>query len=39
MSHTISTIVVNYNAGPLLRDCVDSLHACPREGIFEAWSA
>ena len=29
MSHTISTIIVNYNAGPLLRKCVDSLLACP----------
>ena len=27
MSHTISTIIVNYNAGPLLRGCVDSLLA------------
>lgn len=29
MSHTLSTIIVNYNAGPLLRKCVDSLLACP----------
>ena len=29
MSPTISTIIVNYNAGPLLRGCVDSLLACP----------
>lgn len=29
MSHTISTIIVNYNAGPLLRGCVESLLACP----------
>ena len=29
MSHTISAIIVNYNAGPLLRGCVDSLVACP----------
>ena len=29
MSHAISTIIVNYNAGELLRDCVDSLLACP----------
>ena len=29
MSNTISTIIVNYNAGPLLRGCVDSLLACP----------
>ena len=29
MSHAISTIIVNYNAGPLLRGCVDSLLACP----------
>lgn len=28
MSHTISAIIVNYNAGPLLRGCVDSLLAC-----------
>ena len=33
MSNTISTIIVNYNAGPLLRGCVDSLLACPL-GIF-----
>ena len=30
MSPTISAIIVNYNAGPLLRGCVDSLLACPR---------
>ena len=29
MSRTISTIIVNYNAGSLLRKCVDSLLACP----------
>ena len=29
MSHTVSAIIVNYNAGPLLRACVDSLLACP----------
>ena len=29
MSHTLSTIIVNYNAGSLLRKCVDSLLACP----------
>lgn len=29
MSHTISTVIVNYNAGSLLRGCVDSLLACP----------
>ena len=29
MSRTISTIIVNYNAGPLLRKCVDSLLVCP----------
>jgi GT2 family glycosyltransferase len=29
MSHTLSCITVNYNAGPLLRKCVDSLLACP----------
>jgi GT2 family glycosyltransferase len=29
MSHTLSTIIVNYNPGPLLRKCVDSLLACP----------
>jgi GT2 family glycosyltransferase len=28
MSHTISAIIVNYNAGALLRGCVDSLLAC-----------
>jgi GT2 family glycosyltransferase len=26
---TLSAIVVNYNAGPLLRGCIDSLLACP----------
>lgn len=29
MSKTISAIVVNYNAGALLRACLDSLLACP----------
>jgi len=29
MSPVISTIIVNYNAGPLLRGCVDSLLTCP----------
>jgi len=29
MNPMISTIIVNYNAGPLLRSCVDSLLACP----------
>ncbi len=29
MNHTISTVIVNYNAGSLLRSCVDSLLACP----------
>lgn len=29
MSYAISTIIVNYNAGELLRGCVDSLLACP----------
>ena len=29
MSHTLSTVIVNYNAGLLLRKCVDSLLACP----------
>jgi GT2 family glycosyltransferase len=29
MSHTISTVIVNYNAGSLLSGCVDSLLACP----------
>lgn len=29
MGHTVSTIIVNYNAGTLLRGCVDSLLACP----------
>lgn len=28
MSYTVSAIIVNYNAGPLLRGCVDSLLAC-----------
>ena len=28
MSSIISAIIVNYNAGPLLRDCIDSLLAC-----------
>ena len=28
MSDTVSAIIVNYNAGTLLRDCVDSLLAC-----------
>jgi GT2 family glycosyltransferase len=27
MSHTFSTIIVNYNFGSLLRKCVDSLLA------------
>lgn len=31
MSAVISTIIVNYNAGALLRSCVDSLLNCPRE--------
>ncbi len=31
MSAVLSTIVVNYNAGPLLRRCVDSLLNCPLE--------
>ena len=26
---SVSAIIVNYNAGPLLRGCVDSLLACP----------
>ena len=26
---TLSAIIVNFNAGPLLRSCVDSLMACP----------
>lgn len=30
MSHTISAIIVNYNAGALLRGCVDALMACPQ---------
>ncbi len=29
MSATLSTIIVNYNAGELLRNCVDSLLNCP----------
>jgi GT2 family glycosyltransferase len=29
MSHALSAIIVNYNAGSLLRKCVDSLLACP----------
>lgn len=29
MSAVISTIIVNYNAGELLRSCVDSLLSCP----------
>ncbi len=28
MSAALSVIIVNYNAGPLLRGCVDSLLAC-----------
>jgi GT2 family glycosyltransferase len=31
MSAVISTIVVNYNAGDLLRSCVDSILNCPLE--------
>ena len=31
MSVVISTIIVNYNAGELLRGCVDSLLNCPLE--------
>ena len=31
MTATISTIIVNYNAGAYLRACVDSLLACPLE--------
>lgn len=31
MSHALSTIIVNYNAGVLLRNCVNSLLACPLE--------
>lgn len=31
MSAVISTIIVNYNAGALLRHCVDSLLHCPLE--------
>ena len=31
MSAVISTIIVNYNAGELLRNCVDSLLNCPLE--------
>lgn len=29
MSADLSTIIVNYNAGALLRNCVDSLLLCP----------
>ncbi len=29
MSYTVSAIIVNYNAGPLLRGCMGSLLACP----------
>ena len=29
MSHVVSAIIVNYNAGPLLGGSVDSLLACP----------
>ncbi|MBS3963811.1 MAG: glycosyltransferase family 2 protein [Methylomonas sp.] len=29
MSYAVSAIIVNYNAGSLLRGCVDSLLACP----------
>lgn len=29
MTESISAIVVNYNAGGLLRDCIESLRACP----------
>ena len=29
MSYTVSAIIVNYNAGLLLRGCVDSLLVCP----------
>ncbi|MDY7576120.1 hypothetical protein RGU77_17830 [Actimicrobium sp. CCI2.3] len=31
MTATISTIIVNYNAGAYLRACIDSLLACPLE--------
>ena len=31
MNAVISTVIVNYNAGKLLRDCVDSLLGCPLE--------
>ena len=31
MSYSVSSIIVNYNAGLLLRRCVDSLLACPLE--------
>ncbi|MGZ5076758.1 MAG: glycosyltransferase family 2 protein [Methylobacter sp.] len=31
MSALISAIIVNYNAGELLRNCVDSLLKCPQE--------
>jgi GT2 family glycosyltransferase len=29
MTHAVSSIIVNFNAGPLLRGCVESLLACP----------
>ena len=32
MRARISTIIVNYNAGPLLRKCVDSVLRCPLDG-------
>ena len=31
MSAVITAIIVNYNAGELLRSCVDSLLNCPLE--------
>ncbi|HEY8035986.1 MAG TPA: glycosyltransferase family 2 protein [Methylobacter sp.] len=31
MSGVISTIIVNYNAGELLRNCIDSVLSCPLE--------
>lgn len=31
MAPEISVIIVNYNAGDLLRACIDSLHNCPLE--------
>jgi GT2 family glycosyltransferase len=34
VSHTISAIIVNYNAGSLLRGCVDSLLACPLDIVI-----